>query len=142
MKLPIVILFLLFIIGCDPIDDKLIIDNQTQNKIYFALSPHDHLSKLFEEGLDKFNVEVTYKNYVNEIEADSKQRQLLTGGGNAWERYINETCQDSMLRVFTFNIDTLNKYSWSEIIEKNYYLKKIELSVKDLEKQGWQIKFH
>lgn len=134
--IPIVIIFF----GCDPVDNKLSINNLSSKKKYYVLSPHKNLNKLYEPEAEELGIKITYLNYVKEITGNSKKQQFLTGGGKAWERYINLACEDQKIKLYTFDIDTLEKYSWKEIISKNYFSSKKEFSVDDLERINWEIK--
>ena len=137
----ILFLFILTFSMCDPVDDKLVIRNESSQKIYFLKNEYDKLSKLYEEVLKKQGVELTYLNCIEIIEPNSENRQLLTGARkNAWEKYINNVCEDGKLRIYTFNIDTLKKYNFKEIANSNRYVQKREFSVKELQELNWQIK--
>ncbi|UII31976.1 hypothetical protein LVD17_27185 [Fulvivirga ulvae] len=138
-ELNVFLLFLLICFGCDPVDDKLAIVNQSDEELFFVTSPHSDLSKLYQEGLDQHGVEVKYTNYVEEVEPNATYRPTHFGSGNAWERYINQVCEGGKLRIYTFDLDTLKKYNWKEVIENDLYLKKVELSVDELEKMNWKV---
>lgn len=129
----------MLLLGCDPIDDRLVVKNQSDQKIFFLRSPNRDLATMYKQTTDQQGIS-TYLNFIEEVGPDSTEKILITGGGKAWERYINGACEDGKLRVYTFSIDTLKKYSWKEVMENNYYLKKMEFSVNDLEKQNWEIK--
>ena len=124
-------------LGCDPVDDKLIITNQSDQKIYYTRSQHSQLTKLYQEGSIK---EDTYLNYVAEIESNTSRHEILMGRrGKAWRNYIKNS-EGGKLRIYTFNIDTLNKYSWKDVIDNNRYFSKKEFAIDDLEKVNWEIK--
>jgi len=140
MKLNLIILStLMLLLGCDPVDDRLVVKNQSDQKIFFLRSPNRDLATMYKQTTDQQGIS-TYLNFIEEVGPDSTEKMLITGGGKAWERYINKACEDGKLRIYAFSIDTLKKYSWKEVMENNYYLKKMEFSVNDLEKQNWEIK--
>lgn len=130
-------LFILVLIqGCDPVDDRLTIINQSDKKIYYTTNSHSQLNKLYKES----SINVTYLNYVGEIEVNiSKNERMMGPRGKAWENYVRNICEDGKLRVYTFSIDTLKKYSFRDIIDNNRYLEKREFTVDDLEKINWRI---
>ena len=141
MKFNFIILsFIILLLSCDPVDDQLVVKNESHQKAYFLKSPDRDLYTMNQRVVSEQGTGSTYLNFINEIEADSTKHMLITGSGKAWQRYINEACEDGKLRIYTFSIDTLKKYSWKEVMENNYYLKKMEFSVDDLEKQNWEIK--
>jgi hypothetical protein len=139
MKFILLVSIVAVLLGCDPIDDKLVINNNSDEPAFYAWSPRNKLNELYEEGLDKYNIQVAYTNYVREIPPNTKQVQILTGAGKAWERYIRDNCDEEKIHIYIFNIDTLEKYDWKTVIESNFYSKKMEFSIKDLEKLNWEI---
>jgi hypothetical protein len=124
------------LLNCDPVDDKLIVSNASDDTVYFVRTSHDEVRELYDAGLDELGIETSYTNYVKEIAPNTKQVQILTGGGNAWERYIRNS-DHGKLHVYTFQIDTLKKYGWKTLTSRAYYPKKMEFSVRDLEQLNW-----
>lgn len=126
---------------CDPIDNKLVIVNDSNEKLYFVTSPYINLSRLYEDGLEQHGIKIKYTNYVESVEPHSEFEAIKFGNENAWERYINEFCEEGKLRIYSFEIDTLKKYSWKDVIENDLYSKKMEYSVKELQEKNWRINF-
>ena len=48
---------------------------------------------------------------------------------------------DKKLKIYLFNNDTLNKYSWKEIRESSNYLRRYDLSRQDLDSMNWRITY-
>jgi hypothetical protein len=129
------------LISCDPIDDKLTIRNSTTQRIYYMKSSYGDLGKMYDETVELQGKNLNYQNFINDVDPGSSKQLLITGGGEAWKRYIEKACEDGKLRVYTFSIDTLKKYTWEEVMKGNRYLNRIEVSVYDLEKVGWNIEY-
>ena len=141
-KLPIryLLIFLLFL-GCDPMDKKLRLINISQSDIYYSTSCSDSLSDLFKDEYKKGNFNQYYTNYVEKLAPDTIIHDAMPGNNKAWERYIN-SCDDSLLRILTFDIDTLKMYSWEKVIKEKKYKKIYKYSVNDLEKMNWKVEIY
>jgi hypothetical protein len=137
MKLHWVIFAAVIISGCDPIDDKLVINNQSNDTIYYAFGSQDDLTVLNEKDLGVLGIKVSYSNYVNILAPKSNRHEYITGARGAWERYINQYCDNGQLKIFVFDIDTLRNYPWEEITSNNKYRYKLNLSVNKLNKSNW-----
>lgn len=48
---------------------------------------------------------------------------------------------DKKGKFYLFSLDTLKKYTWKEIKEKNNYLKRYDLSLDDLDSLNWTITY-
>jgi len=134
------IFLLLLCLNCDPVDDKLIITNQSDHKVYYMWAPQD-LSPLYEDILNKQGIATTYQGVVNAIDPNKSEHETLMGRrGKAWENYIKHTCENGKLRVYTFSIDTLKKYNFKDVADNNRYISRKEVSIDDLNKWNWEIK--
>ena len=138
-KLPIpYLLIFLLLLGCDPMDKKIRLINISKSNIYYSRSCSDSLSDLFKDEYKKGNIDQYYTNYVEKLAPDSTIYDAMPGNKKAWERYIN-SCDDSLLRILTFDFDTLKTYSWEKIIKERKYKKIYKYSVSDLEKVNWNV---
>jgi hypothetical protein len=50
-----------------------------------------------------------------------------------------EQIEDKKIRLFIVPQDSVDKYGWFKIFQKNVYAKKYTLSLKDLESKNWEI---
>lgn len=123
-------------IGCDPIDDKLKVTNLTGKKIFFLESEYEDLRTMYKREREMQGA-ITFANFLDSVEPNSTKHLIIMGGGEAWERYINN-CEDGKLRIYTFS-DTLMRYGWKYVLEKDCYIKKMEFTVSDLDKLDWEI---
>jgi hypothetical protein len=137
----ILMLFLFACWGCDPFDDKLILINKTSDKIYYTESLCAILATFYEANAKVQGSNLTYLNFIDELRPGQEKRVMLPGRTGAWINYVNKYCEDQKLRIYTFNIDTLKKYSWKDVMYKNIYVNKIEVSVKDLDALNWKVEF-
>lgn len=135
-----IIIIMIMLISCDPVDDRLQIVNKSQNTIFYLYSKSDrmfppltHIKKYHIENGDSIEYDIHNKVAPN----STKFIRIL--GKKVWENYINTLCEDSTLRIFLFSKDTLEKYDWNYIEYNKMYLKKYYITVKYLEKQNWQI---
>lgn len=142
MKITLTLCILLCLLGCDPTDDRLRVVNKSDEKIYLLESHRRELSSQYQDDIKQNGRGFGFTNYIEEIDANDTTVLHMGGNSNhAWERYINNVCEDGKLRLYTFSLDTLQKYSWRTVLEKEYYNKKVELSVKDLDKRNWVVIF-
>lgn len=130
------------LLGCDPVDKKLTLANDSGDLIFYAMSPNDSI-----RGASPLN-------YAFEIEKpdtiwDESRNLLLSDssktvamiGKNAWEKYINEQCKDSALRIFVFEKSLITTISWDTLVAKQQYSKKFTYKVKDLKKLNWRVEY-
>lgn len=127
--------------SCDPVDDKLIITNQSDQKVYYMLSPTE-LSIFYKKTMDEQHVSLTYQGAVDYIESKRSRHETMMGRrGKAWENYVKFSCDGGKLRIYTFSLDTLTKYNFKSIVDHNRYLTKKEYSFDDLNKLSWEVVF-
>lgn len=138
--------FLLIIImifdGCLLIDPKpkfIEVENCTDSVIYVYYSFKDSLEKsrsieLFKKyryaGVDKY-ISPDYR-----INAFSFGGIGITGR----ESLLNEST-DKIIRLFFIKEETIRNKTWDEICEQQIYIKKITLSVEELEKANWIVEY-
>jgi len=124
---------LLSLFGCDYVDDRLTIRNDSSLNIYVAVMSDTVLS-LGEN--DTFMFEDKF------VPRFSKKKLLLMGkGGNrAWEYLPGDTLRNE-LHVFILLEETVRMYKPNEIIDKNLFAKRIDVSINDLNDSNWQISF-
>ncbi|OJV54983.1 MAG: hypothetical protein BGO31_16745 [Bacteroidetes bacterium 43-16] len=65
-------------------------------------------------------------------------RMKKPGSKIAWESYINNT-PDKKLHLYVFSEDTLIKYTTEQIIEGKRYLKRVDISLKELKANNWKV---
>ena len=140
MKSKFIFVLLVLLAGCDPVDDKLIITNQSDHKVYYMTSPMD-LGDLYRKILKEQGTPITYQGVVDIIGPKISRNETMMGRrGRAWKNYVRRTCKDGKLRIYTFSLDTLKKYNLRNIGDSHRYLSKQEFSIDDLNKLNWEVK--
>lgn len=135
-----ILLLSIIVCSCDTFDSKLIIHNASDQTLYYTYSPYERLDSFYKKTAREQGA-FTYLNCIDEIPSKTKKERRRMGRGNVWERYINGVCEDKKLRIYTFNIDTLKKYSFKNVADNNRYIQKKEVSVDDLNKTNWIVTF-
>lgn len=132
------LLFVLFVVlgGCDPIDDRLTIVNKTNRTIFFEITDED----TFDNYPVKIEKSDTLWDYISFVKANEAAKQPLMGK-RRWERYVNQDCKDSTLRVFIFDKKLLHSVPPDSLVSNQLYSKKYSYKVKDLEKLNWRIEY-
>ncbi len=137
MKQYLLILVFIFLLGCDPTDDRLTIVNESNDDVFYSLSINDTVTNNPVRILDSKD---TIWRESNIILTNTFIRHSLIGP-NEWEYFINRNCEDSTLRVFIFKKEFILNTSWDSIVAKQTYSKKYKLTVKDLDKLNWRVTY-
>ena len=121
----------LFITGCDFNDGRLIINNTSSENVYIDYSNDTVLD------LGKNRTFAISGNYVA---AHSSEHIIKFGAHQAWEMYAME-CKGEKLHIFFLSEDTLDVYKPLEIVAKQRYQKRVDISIKELEQNNWEVKY-
>ena len=123
------LVLVLLISSCDLNNQKLLIFNNTDSRIYCKLLT----DTILEPGQQVYQIEA----------GDSAYPNFVMGGNGAWEYKINHNSVDSTLHVFIFNIESVpNNNTLTKEIISNANFKRIDLKVQDLEKLDWKLKIN
>jgi len=57
-----------------------------------------------------------------------------------WDTYISNS-DDSKMRLFIISKDSINKYGFEEVVNKNIYTKVYKLDIEDLNKMNWTVTY-
>jgi len=124
------------------VDSRMTLTNSSPQRIYYLLLDKDSLDKNHEISLYW-----TYSRKVNGTEftdtvfsksVDAGNRDTLHLFDKKWGEEI-ESYQDKKLRIFLFEREILESYSWDEIVADQIYSKRMIYSVNDLEKLDWRL---
>lgn len=130
-KIPLILIFVLT--SCDYVDDTLSIKNETEKDVYCFINI-DSLEHMY-----KPNVNQSYKGVIQSIKPGIQRKILIPGPhGEAWINYVL-TAHDSTLNLYLFSRDTLEKYTWSEIIKNKRYDTILKFHYNILKKKKWMI---
>jgi hypothetical protein len=129
------------LLSCDPADSLKIINNSNSN-IYVFISCDSSLNdlKFFRNGY--YYNSIGEKSYItsNEFIKSKSFDNIPKRGFNAWASYIRN-CPNQNINIYFFTDSTVVKYSNYEIKELNLFEKHINLTLRDLKKCDWTIKF-
>jgi hypothetical protein len=117
-------LILIFIAGCDPNCEKLLLFNNTKETIYYKL---------------KFDTSITKDIYVYDVLPYDTVRPNLVRGfckEGLWEYKINHESKDSTLHIFIFTTKNIT----NDIIFKRKF-KRFDLKVKTLDSLKWIVTY-
>lgn len=142
MKLFLSISFILLMFSCDPIDDRLSISNNTNEIIFYLISPRNELDgqSPFKNSFKIVKGDTVWDETSNLVFPSSSKTPVIIGR-NGWEDFITEECADNKLKIYVFEKDLISKIPWHEIIAGQQFSKKYQLTLKDLERLNWQIKY-
>lgn len=132
-----IISILITLYSCEYLDDRVLIINKTNKSLYYVLASKDSLNNIYYNTLSTDNQD-DYSYHVKTIDSNLKSVEAILGAKNEWEKVV--LYGDSQkLYIFIFNLDTLNKYNWRSIVEKEMYYKRISYRLEELKKNNWEI---
>jgi hypothetical protein len=130
-----ILLFLGFlIVGCmGSVDTRnLKIENQTDKIIYCIYSQTDKFPDTridySDSSLEKFAIKSGLTDF------------LVDPPINSWDKYILDS-DGQKCRILIFSKDTVLKYGWTEVKQRNLYSKKYLLDLKDFKSIDWKISY-
>lgn len=124
-------------------NNTLILNNRSNNSVYFIISENDNMFDyekylLFErikEGEHISEIDLTGLNMSDEIEPNSLEELERYNG---WKLNI-ERAKDKKIRFYIVEKDSVDKYGWKYINDNMVYNKKYLLTLKDLKNMNWEI---
>lgn len=135
MKKYVFLLFVIFIapIGsCDYYDNRLQVQNNSNEQITFEFS----LDTVLDQGK---NEDIKYL-IRDGLSPGETKRQTRPGSTNAWPGFIEQS-NNKKLNVFFINLDSLSKFNdWNYLREKKAFTRK-EYSLEELERINWIIEY-
>lgn len=117
----------------DKIDNRNIkIANNTDIAIYCLLSKNDQFPAMRQSYNDStLNDFLIEPHSINDLDDSPIQ---------SWDGYINNSV-DQKCRILIYSKDTITKYGWKEVKDKDLYIKKYLLNIADLDSIEWKIYF-
>lgn len=136
-------LLILFIVGCDPADNRLTIANNSNTNIYYIITCDStiHNSNIIENqtfiGESNDTVFVESDNFI----AMKSSKKVVKVGKNGWEKFIKFNCSHEQIYL-TFILDSIvNNYSVENILDQKLYLKQVSITLGDLKNNDWIVNF-
>jgi hypothetical protein len=133
----ILILFIVFHYGCEYVDDRLVVVNNTDHNIEFVLFDKDSLVNLY-DGYDLDSLNTFRINHIISLNPGEKKIKSRLGAKNEWEKVVLSG-DSQKLYVFLFDNDTINKYDWKTIVTKEKYQNRLSFSLKELQTSNWNV---
>ena len=130
---------MIFFQSCDPKFDELQIHNYSGQAIYRFYTCSDTIDALPELAL----FETFERNGKKELSAPIyripayEYKPILMWGLTT---FIKD-CDKSTIKIFFIREKTMKEKRWTEIVQGQLYIKKMELSVEDLEKLDWVVTY-
>lgn len=132
MRTPLFILVAIIFSHCvfDADDLKLSFYNRSSQAIYYRLKVDTVLAIKDVDYLESVH-------YL-EVNTGDSARPLFARKGEGWERKLNEVSKDSTFRLYVFQVDTVKRYGWRNIIESRRY-DRLDFTADDLDRLNWKI---
>ncbi len=133
-----------FILGCDPIDARLTIINNSPDSIYYDYSfnyPDTGLPEI--SPILKGEVEINHKkqsinNFDGYHQGIKPYDTLVLRYMGDFEQSVKDNPHKKLL-IFIYDTDTIQKYTWEEVRKENKIMKRYELTVQELKQSNWTI---
>lgn len=136
MRIFIFILLVILGTSCDPYDNRLTIVNDSNDTIYFVLSDDLRL-KSHPIWISQSDTLWTHTNFIKPFQ----QVKMAKLGRNGWDKYINESCNDSTIHIFFFQRSILNQKNQNDLVTKQLWSLKKSYKLKEIEELEWKIRF-
>jgi hypothetical protein len=115
--------------GCDYYDDRLVVNNKKAFNIYVSFSEDTILST---NGNNTFMIPDYF------IKSGEKKNIIEPGNKKSWQ-FLAEKSLMKQLHIFILSEDTLKKYETISIVKMKKYDSRIDIGLKDLEGNNWEI---
>jgi|WetSurMetagenome_2_1015567.scaffolds.fasta_scaffold00059_54 hypothetical protein len=104
--------------------------NDSSQPIYCLKSQDD----LFKYPYFDYN----YKSITEVFKIQPGSAGYVLDNPTSWDSYIKES-KNGKLRLFIITQESLDKFGWGEILDKNIYDKVYSMSIDDLKKAHWKV---
>jgi len=141
------IFFLLVLSSCvyEPPYERIGVFNNSSSTVYGYYSCSDSIGyeiplKLFNnttsrDGKEKYITAPHYR-----LSPYSRFNEVEGLYSKSWKSYITN-CPDKTLKVFFISEEVMKNNTWSEIVKGQLYLKRIKVTLDELEKNDWLIEY-
>jgi len=147
-----IILYLFFVIiitGCmDKIDVRNItISNNSENEIIYSLSITDSvfdlepskILKYMKEGKEVISIDISHS-FVDSLQ--QKEINIIDSRPSDWKSYYDPYDKGDKMRLFIIKKDSIDKYGWEGIHQRNLYNAKYLLDIEKLDSLKWTITYN
>jgi len=118
-------------IGCDPVDNRLVIVNESDKPLFFKYSLDGSMPEKspYWEGFELDEIDDMVRPH------SEKKMEIIAN----WETFIRDNFKDETFYLFVFDLDTLKKHPWPVVRATENYLHKYEIEVEALKEMNWRI---
>jgi hypothetical protein len=137
MKKTLLIILILIQYSCDRVDKKLIIQNNTNDTVFYLILPQRKIPSI---EIPFFYYRDPKGKYIFEdclLINEEKKCPIIN---DLWENYINRL-PDGKLKIMFFKKQLLDTTKWERIIKEQLFSKLIERDVEDLKITNWVVKY-
>jgi hypothetical protein len=135
-------ILLTFLIGCDYVDGRLKILNESNKLIFFSWQEDSTLSRtpIITHYTSLMKDKITNEYPINTTLAvlPYSENTIPIWNYKGWDKYFHK---NKTLYLFIFDDDTLKKYAWDTICMKQKYLRRFNLTYSDIKSSKWKIKY-
>ncbi len=137
-----IILLVLLLNRCDMADNRLKIINNSNSDIYFFCSCDTTPNNLafLRNGYYKNSRGDSSHITANEYIKKNSFKNIKKRGRNAWLDFVNN-CPNRKIHFYIFSDSTLGRYSDAEIKKRKLFEKHFSYTIKELDEDGWAIKY-
>jgi len=135
---------ILSIYSCDPADDRLQIINDSDSDIYFFYDCNNNLdnlnitrNKVYPSLNSGDSLHLISSSFIKKNSSRHIPKRL---GNDAWIYYV-KNCPNREISIYFFLDSTINYYSDNQIRNQKLYIKHVSMSLEELNKNNWTIKY-
>lgn len=138
----ILVLSIICLASCDPIDRRLVITNKSKDTIICYIRNNDVFPLTMDITSKPLYLRgnISWKRYFNEdfIAPNQNKFKEQIGDDEGWIDYVKQA-KDQKLRMWVFKKKMFDTTEWKEIIERKLYDSKIDYDLDDLNGLNWNI---
>lgn len=130
------------IFACDYVDEREIkINNKGTAPVFGLVAENDQMKS-----------SISYSDYSAStqpgrgdsshvfVEIPSSVSGDCSGRPRSWDA-LAEQSKDKKIRLFIIEVDSVKKYGWDKVFQKNIFNKKYYLTLDELEKTDWKVNY-
>ena len=119
--------------SCDTEDFKLSIYNQSSDTVFYNVKSDTIIRNMDKPNYFKLGNDSPYAKEGCLIPGEKEKTSVIN---TSWERWINKI-PDKKVKIFFYKKTLLNIVKWDDIIKNQYYSKRLEFTVEELEELDW-----
>ena len=133
----VLVFILLCFVSCDIADEKLLIVNLSSDTLFFITKPDTSIRVNDYPLFYKWKRDYRYIKENCVFPYEVKRDGVLN---TTWEKAISKV-PDKKIKIFFFKKKMLDKISWDQVVAMQKYSLKVVMSLSELEKANWVVRF-